>query len=138
MKYKFFEAAKEYSKNSTYEGAGNVSLGAVAVFRGTIIAKGCNQNKTHSLQQRYNKYRYNTSQKRYCPCKIHAEIDIIAKIRHLDIDFSKVSIYIYRETRDGRTAMARPCAACQKALQDLEIKKVFYTTNKGFCEEHFI
>lgn len=137
MKKKFFTAACECSKNATYEGASSVALGAVAVFHGIVIAKGWNQNKTHTLQQQYNRYRYNVKQQKYCPSKIHAEMDIITKIRHLDIDFGKVEVYIYRQTRDGEKALARPCAACQRALRDLGIKKVCYTTEEGYCEERY-
>lgn len=68
---------------------------------------------------------------------MHAEMELISKIRYLDINFSEVEIYVYRETKSGRRAMARPCAACTKALKDLGIKKVFYTTDDGFCEERY-
>ena len=137
MKTEFFKAAKKCSGQSNYNGASNVKIGAVAVFRRAIIAQGCNQNKTHPLQQRYNIYRYNVNGNHYCPSKIHAEMELISKIRYLDINFSEVEIYVYRETKDGRKALAKPCLACTKALKDLGIKKVFYTTNDGYCEERF-
>lgn len=137
MKIEFFKAAKKCSEQSNYNGASNVKIGAVAVFRRAIIAQGYNQNKTHPLQQRYNIYRYNVNGNHYCPSKIHAEMELISKIRYLDINFSEVEIYVYRETKDGRKALAKPCLACTKALKDLGIKKVFYTTNDGYCEERF-
>lgn len=68
---------------------------------------------------------------------MHAEIELISKIRYLDINFSEVEIYVYRETKDGRKALARPCKACTQALRDLGIKKVCYTTDDGYCEERF-
>ena len=137
MKTEFFKAAKKCSEQSNYNGASNVKIGAVAVFRRAIIAQGYNQNKTHPLQQRYNIYRYNVNGNHYYPSKMHAEMELISKIRYLDINFSEVEIYVYRETKDGRKALAKPCLACTKALKDLGIKKVFYTTNDGYCEERF-
>lgn len=137
MRKEFFYAAKRCAEQSDYVGASDVKIGAVAVFRRTIIARGHNQNKTHPLQERYNIYRYNTHSNHYYPSKMHAEIELISKIRYLDINFSEVEIYVYRETKDGKKAMARPCSACTKALKDLGIKKVFYTTNDGYCEERY-
>ena len=64
-------------------------------------------------------------------------MELISKIRYLDINFAEVEIYVYRETKSGKRAMARPCAACTKALKDLGIKKICYTTDDGFCEEKF-
>lgn len=138
MRSEFFDAAKKHSYQADYHGSSSrVKIGAVAVYRRMIIAKGCNQNKTHPLQQKYNRYRYNISSNHYCPSKIHAEMELVTKIQHLDINFSEVEIYVYRETRDGRKAMARPCPACTKALRDLGVKKVCYTTNDGYCEERY-
>ena len=137
MKTEFFKAAKKCAEQSNYRGASNAKIGAVAVFRRTIIAQGHNQDKTHPLQQRYNIYRYDVNGNHYYPSKMHAEIKLISKIRYLDINFSEVEIYVYRETKDGRKAMARPCKACTQALRDLGIKKVCYTTNDGYCEERF-
>lgn len=137
MKTEFFKAAKKCAEQSNYNGASSAKIGAVAVFRRTIIAQGRNQDKTHPLQQRYNIYRYNVNGNHYYPSKMHAEMELISKIRYLDINFSEVEIYVYRETKSGQKAMARPCAACTKALKDLGIKKVFYTTNEGYCEERY-
>lgn len=137
MRKEFFKAAKSCAELSDYAGASDVKIGAVAVFRRTIIARGHNQNKTHPLQERYNIYRYNTRGNHYYPSKMHAEIELISKIRYLDINFSEVEIYVYRETKGGRKAMARPCKACTQALRDLGIKKVYYTTDDGYCEERY-
>lgn len=137
MRKEFFEAAKRCAAQSDYYGASSAKVGAVAIFRRTIIARGHNQNKTHPLQHRYNVYRYDTNGPHYYPSKMHAEIELISKIRYLDINFNEVEVYVYRETKAGRKALARPCAACTKALKDLGIKKVFYTTDDGFCEERY-
>lgn len=135
MKTEFFKAAKKCAEQSNYRGASNAKIGAVAVFRRTIIAQGHNQDKTHPLQQRYNIYRYDVNGNHYYPSKMHAEIELISKIRYLDINFSEVEIYVYRETKDGKKALAKPCLACETALRELGIRRVYYTGNNSYISE---
>lgn len=137
MRSRFFEEARRCSQKSDYTGAMSTKVGAVAVFKGTVIAKGYNKNKTHPLQEKYNSYRYDTNSNHYYPSKIHAEMEVVSKIRNLDIDFSRIVIYVYRETKTGKLAIARPCKACTAALKDLGIKTVCYTTENGYCEERY-
>ena len=65
----------------------------------------------------------------------HAECACLSKIRYLDIDFSKVKLYVYREHKNGVKALARPCPACQKMIKDMGIKEVWFTTENGFGYE---
>ena len=58
----------------------------------------------------------------------------IMQIKDMDIDFGKVELYVYRENTFG-LAMSRPCGARMKAIDDLGIKKIHYTTNGGFADE---
>jgi deoxycytidylate deaminase len=53
----------------------------------------------------------------------------------LDIDFSKVELYVYRELRNGKMAMSRPCEACMAVIKKMGIKKIHYTTPDGFATE---
>lgn len=135
MKERFFDIAKECSYKSDYHG--NAKIGAVAVFKGSIIAKSCNSDKTSPAQSHYNQYRFEGSDVHYYPPRLHAEMRLVAKIKYLDIDFNKITIYVYRELKDGSAAMARPCAACTQALIDLGIKHVCYSTPTGYCEEWY-
>lgn len=130
-----FEAAREVSYESDYHGSSNARIGCVVAYKGTIIAKGSNSDKTHPVQRRYNVYRYKDEGNMYLPPKVHSEIAALNKIRYLDIDFSQVHVYVYRETRDGKKAIARPCPACRKYIQQLGIKKIHYTTDCGFAHE---
>ena len=58
---------------------------------------------------------------------------VINKIRYLDIDFSQVRLFVWRGKHTPR--LARPCAACERAIRDLGIRKVFYTGNDSYIEE---
>lgn len=139
MKVRFFKFAKQASLHATYTGSHRFSpmIGAVAVYKGSIVAEACNTNKTSPLQARYNVYRYKDVD---TPCKAHAETVLIQKLRWKfgdSIDWSKVHIYLYREYKDGNLAPSRPCPSCLALLKEIGIKKIYYTTEDGFAEEKF-
>ena len=121
--------------NSDYSGCGSARIGTIITYKGTVLAKGWNSNKTHSTQAYFNKARYKNTGNHYLPDKIHAEIMALNKIKYLDIDFSKVEIYNYREFKDGTMAMCRPCPACMKMIKEMGIRIIHYTTPDGYATE---
>lgn len=127
--YKFFRKARDVANISDYK---NPHIGCVAVYQGQIIGLGCNSNKTHPTQQFYNKYR--THSDSMLP-KLHAEINCLNQIKNLEINFSKVKLYIYRMRNDQPFGIGRPCPSCMAAIKDLGIKDIYYTTNDGFVYE---
>jgi cytidine deaminase len=97
----------------------------------------CNSEKTHPIQQEYNKYR--NIQGNNINHKIHAEIASLLKIRHLNIDWSKVEIYTYREHKNtGEKALAAPCQACRVYIQSLGIRNLYYTGNNNIIYERVV
>ena len=128
-----FKVARECSLQSDY--CGHARIGCILVYHGTILAKGWNSDKTHTMQSIYNVRRFKNCGNRYLPDKQHAELCVIAKTRYLDIDWSKVHLYIYRELKDGTLAMARPCKACWSAIEVQGIRHIHYTTDKGYAYE---
>ena len=133
----FLQLAKQCSQRSTYSVHRRVQVGCIAVYKGTILAKGWNTNRTHTDQMRYNHFRFDSKEKDY-PHKLHAEQMCMSKIKYLDIDFSKVSLYIYREYNDGQWAMARCCPSCMAAAKALGIKTIIYTTDSGYAVENIL
>lgn len=127
--YRFFNKARQVAEVSDYR---KVHVGCVAVYQGCVIGIGCNCNKTHPVQFYYNKYR---NQSDTLLPKLHAEINCINQIKHLDLNFSKVKLYIYRIRHDQPYGIARPCPSCLAAIKDLGIKNIYYTTNDGFVYE---
>ena len=128
--YKFFEAARKAAGESTFK----VHVGAVAVWRGKVIAAAASQEKTHPLQKRWNEYRPFRQVGMALP-KIHAEIGLLAKLQKLDVPMSEVKIYIYRTCKSRDYGMARPCPACWHALSAAGLKVAYYTTDRGFAKE---
>lgn len=86
---RYFNKAKQVALISDYY---KIHVGCVAVYQGNIIGIGYNCNKTHPAQKYYNKYRKKFET--LLP-KLHAEINCINSIKHMDINFSKVNLYIY-------------------------------------------
>ena len=137
MKERFFQFARDCALNSDFKGASRARVGCVVVWKNTIIAKSSNLTRTAPAQYRYNMLRFNTDGPLYYAICVHAEMAAISKIKYLDIDFSKVDVYVYRETRDGARASARPCPACEQAMRDLGIKHVCYTMANSYIEEWY-
>lgn len=127
--YKYFDKAHQIATISDYK---KTHVGCVAVYQGQVIGLGCNCNKTHPIQKKYNRYRKPSDS--MLP-KLHAEISCLNQIKHLDINFSKVKLYIYRIRKNQPFGMARPCPSCMAAIRDLGVRNIFYTTNDGYAHE---
>ena len=128
---RYFQKARQAAEISDYK---RTHVGCVAVYQGNIIGIACNTNKTHPMQKYYNRYRYHPQTSYFYP-KLHAEINCISSIRHLDINFSKVKLYVYRTRCEQEYGIARPCPSCMAAIKDLGIRHIYYTTNDGYAYE---
>ena len=124
----YFKKASKIAEVSDFD---KINIGCIAVYQGTIIGVGFNTNKTHPIQKKYNRYRNGED---FIP-KLHAEINCLNSIRHLDINFTKVKLYIYRKRKTAKYGMCRPCPSCMAAIKDLGIKNIYYTTNDGYSYE---
>lgn len=127
--YKYFEKAKHIASISDFA---KIHVGCIAVYQGNIIGIGYNSNKTHPRQRYYNRFR--SQDKSFVP-KLHAEISCINSIQHLNINFPKVKLYVYRLRNDREYGLARPCPSCMAAIKDIGIRDIYYTTNNGFAYE---
>lgn len=127
---KYFNKARQVASISDYY---KYHIGCVAIYQGQVIGLGCNCNKTHPTQKYYNKYRIQSDN--LLP-KLHAEINCINQIKYLNINFSKVKLYIYRIRKDQPYGLARPCPSCMAAIRDLGIRDIYYTTNDGYSYEY--
>lgn len=132
---RMFRIAKEISKLSDFHGP---HLGAVVVEGKTIISTGYNSIKTRPLQHRYNAYRNFDDYENSNPSQ-HAEVAALSHLIGKEIDWKNVSIFIYRELKNGKRACSRPCAACSKLIKDLGIKNIYFIDENGFyCKEKIL
>lgn len=126
------EKARQIAEFSDY---GSVCHGCVAVYKGHIVATGFNTNKTHPMQLYYNRFRESNDSELNLIPKLHAEINCLNQLRHFDIDFKKVKLYIYRARKDRDYSLSRPCPSCMAAIKDLGIRNIYYTTDDGYAHE---
>ena len=117
MKRKFFKLAKALADRSEH----HTKIGAVIVKKNRVISVGYNKpRKTHPKS----KHPFST---------IHAELDAILGVSRKDL--KDATIYVYREYKNGNPALARPCKYCWMHLEEVGIKKVYYTCSGGWKME---
>lgn len=127
---RYFSMAKNASEFGSYF---RYKLGCVIVYKNKVISVGWNTCKENPTQKKYNTYRgfdVDTA-KNYA----HAEINALISAKYLDINWNKVSIFVYREYKNGNIAPARPCPACMKAITDIGIKNIYYTDRGKYIHE---
>lgn len=125
---RFFDVAKSVAKTSTYHGT---HVGCCVVYKGLVVSVASNSEKTHPLQMLYNRFR--EFDPKTAVNKLHAEVHALSVLMssHRYIDWSKVSIYVYRELKNGKPAVSKPCPACSNLIKDLGIPKVYYINEFG-------
>jgi len=100
--------------NMALKSTSKFRLGAVLIKGNKIVSCGFNlMQKTHPLQQKY-------SIKKDITLGIHAELHCIIGVSAKDL------------LKNGLTAMAKPCYACQRLLYEFGIYNIYYTTGNGF------
>lgn len=128
----YFRVAKTMANLSDFP---KVQVGCCAVYKHKIISSGCNSIKTNPVQKRLNIYRFDEE----TPASLHAEIScLLPLINRRDIDFSDVSLYIYREYKNGRLAISKPCPSCMALIQELGIRRIYYTGNDSYISEELL
>lgn len=128
----YFKAAKAMAELSDFP---RVQIGCCAVYKHKIISSGCNSLKTNPTQKRLNIHRFSVD----TPHTVHAELAcLLPLINRKDIDFSNVSLYIYREYKNTTPAISRPCLSCMALIKQLGIRKLYYTGDSSYINEEII
>lgn len=112
-------------------------VGCVAVIGSKVVATGFSQQRTHPMQDYYNRFRDFHGQKNI-NAKLHAEISALAQLERMNIDTSRVDLFIYRKCKSRESGMARPCAACMAAIREYKIKNLFYSSDAGLVYEKLV
>lgn len=128
----YFNVAKAVAETSDFP---RQHIGCAVVYKHRLISSGCNCKITHPKQRELNKERFDVDTLHHWK---HAELSaLLPLMNRKNIEWNKVKLYIYRETKDGVKSMARPCPSCQRLIRNLGIKKIFYTTENGYIQEIF-
>lgn len=115
------------------------NVGCVLTYKGHVIGRGHNSNKSHPVQKKYNrKYRdFNNTNGMCINDTLHAEIDAINSVSYttgIKVDWKQVKVFVYRIC-NGKPlgyGCAKPCPACMNAIKELGIRKVYYTDDDGY------
>lgn len=130
---KYLDIAKYACYNSD---SNKVRVGCVVVYKNKILSIGWNSmKKTNPWQKKYNKYRGYNPDAPGSINTVHAECHALSKIKKIDVDWSKVKIFVYRIKRNGNPGLSRPCEACIKFIKELGIRDIYYTTYDGIAHE---
>ena len=128
----YFKAAKAVSELSDFP---RVSVGCVVVCGHKIISSGYNSIKTNPTQKRLNIHRFDVD----TPATIHAEVAaLLPLINRRDINFSDISLYIYRQYKNGNPAISKPCLSCLALIRQLGIRKLYYSGDNSYINEELI
>jgi deoxycytidylate deaminase len=119
----YFHLAKNTAKFSDHR----VRVGCVISNKKPIVA-ACNKTRTHP------KYANPENSNRG---SIHAECRAVIHSGRKDL--TGYSIYVYREMKNGRPALARPCEHCLSILEEVGIRKIYYTIpNKPYWKMEYL
>lgn len=113
-----FRLAKEASLSSDHH---TYKVGAVLFVKGKPCSVGYNSNKSHPII------------KKFSAKSLHAEVAAVlgSKLK----DLNGATICVYRQTKDGKPAMARPCIICQRILSSFGIREYVYTISGSWTKE---
>ena len=121
---KYLKLAEVMAEYSDYK---RIHIGSCIVKKHSVISTGCNKDKTHPIQLKYNKS-LSFKKKRD---NIHAEIDALIKAQ---FDTENATMYVARRGRDNLYHMSKPCPACMEVIKESGIKRIVYTIDNGICE----
>lgn len=94
-------------------------MGAVIVNK-KPVSVGCNLMKTHP------KY----ANGKETTLSIHAEVKAVLSCPRRQL--TGAEIWVYREDRKGNLALAKPCENCLAVLEEVGIKRVYFTIQDGY------
>ena len=117
MKEKFTTAA--YAVAMTGNGVGmrgKFRLGAILVYKNSIVSVGMNSYKTHPLMAARTEWPF-----------LHAEQHAIVRA---GVDNCEgLDLYVARVLKNNELALSRPCSVCAKLIRNVGIKNVYYSTD---------
>ena len=98
------------------------------VYRGRLLAVGFNRPKTHPKAAQYSKHEE--------AIYLHAELDCLLRgVQRYGLQkVSRCTMFVARVLQNGSLGSSCPCEGCERALRTFNVKKVWYTTERGWNE----
>ena len=114
---KFLKIAKEASSRSDHY---KYKMGCAIAKGNKILGVGCNSMKTHPKSP----HKFKST---------HAEFMAAQNAGLWNLEGA--TVYVFREQKDGKMAMAKPCPYCWRFLVDCGVKEVVYSFEGSFKKE---
>jgi len=113
--HKFLKQAVEEANKSEFR----QKVGAIIFDKNRIVSRGYNdpQRSVRHLKKKFQRWKYT----------VHAEVAAILKAK---TELKGLSILVVRVNNKNQLRLAKPCEWCQRYLDYVGIKKVFYSTNE--------
>jgi deoxycytidylate deaminase len=108
----YFKYAKQEAKKSDL----HIKVGACLVI-GKSIIKGHNKKKTHTIF---------ANPQIHLKTSLHAELACLVEGKNV----KGSSIYVYRETKNGKPGLSKPCEHCMSFLREAGIQFVYYSVSE--------
>lgn len=71
-----------------------------------------------------------------CAFDGHAEMLTIKKAINMGINLKGKDIHVIRFRRNGSIGMSKPCEFCQKMIESVGIRRVYYTDDNGIWQKY--
>ena len=127
----FFRVADAVASLSDHK---QTKLGCVLVDKHRIISSGHNSSTRCSpIQKQMDTARFGNPDKHRGP--VHAETACLLPLIRQGYDMSRSDLYIVRRHRNGSLAISRPCPGCMSLLRASGVRRVYFSTENGFCVE---
>lgn len=120
----FFNQSIKLAETSTHN---LFKVGAIITSNNKIVVRKTNEEKTHPMQQSYNKKVSGVCKKSRCSSNIHAEMNAIVRAKRINkFDPNNSTIYIGRTAFDKNSTILSsfPCHSCFHAIKDSGIRKI--------------
>lgn len=109
-------------------------LGCVLVDKHRIVSSGFNSlTKCSPIQKQMDETRFGTDSYHRGP--VHAETACLLPLIRQEYDMTRSDLYIVRRHKNGSLAVSRPCLGCMSLLRANGVRRVYFSTENGFCVE---
>jgi len=111
---RIIDVAVSEARKSTYEHR----VGCVIFKKSRVVSRGHNYSlkKRKKLNPRFQKWKGS----------VHAEVDAIINAR---TELKGCDLLVVRINRKDEFRLSRPCKECQKYIEHVNIRKIFYSIN---------
>ena len=129
---KVLKVSRELNKPSIHPEYGNYHHFSFIVIGDNIIGYGMNDTKSSTAPNpRFLGYGYIDNDEELKKAKVHSEINAYFKNKYY-IDGAPFDVINVRLNKRGELRHSQPCECCLKFLKDMNVRRIYFSTENGF------